>query len=183
MNDIFELIMGNMFIVIIIIGALIKLFSNSKAKENERTNNEQQSNEDHEESQSVFQQVKAEMEQQKKAQTLENERRSKEVAAEKMKQVTQSVGSVSVEKHRQAQVDRLKQGYQTASKAVDSEHSSGLSSLEPLRQETTGNDEISLKLNKRLTQKGLIESVVMAEVLGSPRALKPYRSVTSNRHR
>ncbi|WP_226036942.1 hypothetical protein [Aquibacillus saliphilus] len=39
----------------------------------------------------------------------------------------------------------------------------------------------NISIKRNLTKKGLAESVVMAEVLGSPKSLKPYRSVINNR--
>lgn len=39
------------------------------------------------------------------------------------------------------------------------------------------NNKAGLSVNDYLTRKGIAESVIMAEVLGSPRAKKPYRSV------
>lgn len=182
MDQFFNLIMNNMFIVIIVIAGLLKLFGGSKAKQNEQANEQQTQNTEQTERKSVFQQVKAEIEQQKQAQTLENERHRKETAAKSVKQHAQTV-SLSVEEQRNAQLNRLKQSYQTASTNEQVERSSKQTSTTVSRSEITDSEKISLKLNKRLTQKGLIESVVMAEVLGSPRALKPYRNVASNRYR
>lgn len=39
----------------------------------------------------------------------------------------------------------------------------------------------NLSIAKNVSKKGLAESVVMAEILGPPRALKPYRNVVHNR--
>ncbi|MEN1969360.1 hypothetical protein WMZ97_14945 [Lentibacillus sp. N15] len=37
------------------------------------------------------------------------------------------------------------------------------------------------QVRKNLNRKGLVDGIVMAEVLGPPRARKPYRSITSQR--
>lgn len=182
MSDIFELIMGNMFVVIIIIGVLIKMFSSSKAKQNER-NNEQQNerqNENPNENKppSVFQQVKSEIEKQKQAQTSENQRRQQQTTTQPEPAVSQAVVD-----QREAQLNRLKKNNQTSSSNADNPHSGMQNRPKVTSQEITDDSIGEIKLSKRLTQKGLIESVVMAEVLGSPRALKPYRSVSSNRYR
>lgn len=181
MNDIIELIMGNMFVVIIIIGVLIKLFSGSKAKQNESTNEEQNENANQNKPQSIFQQVKSEIEQQKQAQTLENERRHKETVARSTNQSSQP--SQSVEQQREAQLNRLKKNHQATSIKADNSQSRMRNQPNIANQEISDNQIGPIKLSKKLTQKGLIESVIMAEVLGSPRALNPYRSVTSNRHK
>ncbi|MRH43084.1 hypothetical protein GH741_10345 [Aquibacillus halophilus] len=49
-------------------------------------------------------------------------------------------------------------------------------------KKTTGSGKKKkISLNNHLTKRGLAESVIMAEVLGSPRSLKPYRSVMQNK--
>jgi len=44
-------------------------------------------------------------------------------------------------------------------------------------------DAFKKKFKSNLTRDGLVDSIIMAEVLGSPRATKPYRSVIQQRKR
>lgn len=79
----------------------------------------------------------------------------------------------------------------TSSEAISgSEISMGSNARDPERrvQENTGNTkakspDAAFSVKKNMTKKGLAESVIMAEVLGSPRAVKPYRSIISERKR
>lgn len=43
-------------------------------------------------------------------------------------------------------------------------------------------EQFQRQMKGQLTKDGLIEGIVMAEILGPPRALKPYRSVPMQRH-
>src|SRR5699024_3290182 len=71
--------------------------------------------------------------------------------------------------------ERAKETYQTQyqNKKVDMER-------------TKANEkeiEIGASLQKNLTKQGLAESIVIAEVLGLPQALKPYQNVAAQRKR
>lgn len=100
--------------------------------------------------------------------------------------------SLSIEEQREQQMQRLTAQYATNNYEVDDEHS-GLkdkAKLADIRREmevekvkAPYNKKFKKKFTKSLTKKGLINSVVMAEVLGSPRALKPYQSVPTRRRK
>ncbi|WP_217586744.1 hypothetical protein [Lentibacillus saliphilus] len=48
-------------------------------------------------------------------------------------------------------------------------------------QDNVQQRELKKQLKSHLTGKGIINGIVMSEILGQPRALKPYRSVTKQR--
>lgn len=86
------------------------------------------------------------------------------------------------------QVDQLKNETKKAPSAISgSEISMGRTPKNAERrvQENTGEKtkEPVISVKKNITRKGLAESVIMAEILGSPRSVKPYRSVISERKR
>ncbi|MDY0405533.1 hypothetical protein P5G51_009095 [Virgibacillus sp. 179-BFC.A HS] len=43
------------------------------------------------------------------------------------------------------------------------------------------NQNLKKQMKKRITGNGLVGGIIMSEVLGSPRAMKPYRSVVARR--
>lgn len=43
--------------------------------------------------------------------------------------------------------------------------------------------EVKRQMKKRITKNGLAESIIMAEILGPPRARKPYKSIITERYR
>ncbi|WP_077621465.1 hypothetical protein [Sediminibacillus massiliensis] len=47
----------------------------------------------------------------------------------------------------------------------------------------SGSKKPKLKVRKNLSKKGLAESIVMAEVLGPPRAVKPYQDVIQQKRK
>lgn len=58
--------------------------------------------------------------------------------------------------------------------------------VQPLRshndQTSLRNERFQRQMKEKLTKDGLIEGIVMAEILGPPRALKPYQPVPIKRH-
>lgn len=103
-----------------------------------------------------------------------------------------SIDSLSIEEQREQQMQQLTAQYSMNDHKDEEEHS-GLqdkAKLADLRREmdvqkikAPYNKKFKKEFTKSLTKKGLVNSVIMAEVLGSPRALKPYQSVPSRRNK
>jgi hypothetical protein len=55
--------------------------------------------------------------------------------------------------------------------------------VEEPKKDTYKKTEMTNQVKKNLTRKGLVDGIIMAEVLGRPRAHKPYRSLISERKR
>lgn len=186
MSGFFDFIFGNLFFVIIAIGALLRIFGSSKKKEDERNTDQPMDQTNTEKPKSVFEQMKHEIEKH----TQQAEQQSK--PAPVRQQTTHSSShrskthsSLSMEEQRSKQMEELRR--RVSRSTVDEEDSH--SGLTKRRNEKSTQRSVSLSKNasvdlkKKLTREGLVESVVMAEVLGPPRALKPYRNVASNRYR
>src|SRR5699024_11147944 len=98
----------------------------------------------------------------------------------------------SIEEQRAEQYEELRRRMQTpqTNQQDRSKDSSNLSAenkvkdVDSMEQKTTPKDlEVAYHLQRNLTREGLAESIVMAEVLGPPRALNPYRNVAAKRRK
>jgi len=91
----------------------------------------------------------------------------------------------TIEQQRQEQFDRLRSQFQSASQPdtedIDEHHSSHLAKSMELQRESVKPTKVNVNLERKITPKGLIESVIMAEVLGPPRALNPYQNRLTKR--
>ncbi len=171
MESFFDFIFGNIFIVIIIVGAIINFLSKGKQEEKKQ-------NSAPDRPQPTVPDLKESKPYEKARETLHEARKKIERKAE--------IPTRSIEEHVQEQYDRLRNQYQSSREIeTDSLHSTSL----PLRQENQmevqrteeEHPSVQVNLDKKLTSKGLIESVIMAEVLGSPRALNPYQNIITKR--
>ncbi|WP_042223420.1 hypothetical protein [Oceanobacillus manasiensis] len=99
-----------------------------------------------------------------------------------------TVDTSSIDDQHQSQLDQLADRYATAKRSAEniSNHQHRTS---PLKEER-GNKEEQLsssqkkfkkQINRNLTKQGLANGIIMAEILGPPRAKKPYRNVISER--
>lgn len=165
MDQLIELIFDNLFFVVIIIGAIFSMF---KGKENK---------EEQQERQQVPQQIKT-----TPSVPKSNQPRHVKTHAERKKAELQ----LSVEEQRAEQMKQLAMN-------VGSQHTS----ISTISQVKPGDGRRSLEINdltsnynhekfkgnfkESLTKEGLVNSIVMAEVLGVPRARNPYQSVTAKR--
>lgn len=170
MEGFIDFIASNFVLLFIIITGLISLFKN---KSTQRTENNEPSN--------IPEPTT------KKAQTNQQEK-----IDERMQETIQTL---STEEAREQQLERLKDKVSVDRQKLSDEYvtkmSDGLSKPFPVKEYVSpiGNKEIvsdsdslfKKELKENLNQKGLMESIVMAEVLGPPRALKPYRSRLSDR--
>lgn len=102
------------------------------------------------------------------------------------------IQQTSYEAQRQEQFDRLKQDVRSEaenySKEVQKyEHKTKISDASgKLSAQKSNNHDKKTKVSpinieKKLTSRGLIDSVIMSEVLGPPRAVKPFKNVAAQR--
>lgn len=95
----------------------------------------------------------------------------------------------SIEEQQQEQRDRLADRMNTATQqAIDERKHDAI--LNENDNDNQSDKELSVeqkrfkrRIKNNLNQKGLVNSVIMAEVLGSPRAKKPYQSIVQQRRK
>lgn len=163
MESFFEFIFGNIVLVVIIIGALINFLNKGK---------EDDAEEEAPKKPVPPPQVKRESVPPPRAERSVQEGYPQETLADYQEQ-------------QQAQYERLKAQYHAASLEKDTPKEV----QERLKKQANPilnneiNDGIHIGLEQKLTPKGLMESVIMAEVLGPPRAVNPYENIIMKRKR
>lgn len=165
METFFDFIFDNLFIVILIVSGLIGLFNKSKQEQEEEKRPAQRPK-------------TPEMPKRQPEQPMNRRTTQTDTGKQTVKQSYQ-LSENSYEQARQQQYEELKSRYQAA---VDNEKISDISSRINSKKETEDNIQVDMDLKKKITQKGLMESVVMAEVLGPPRARKPYHNILNRRY-
>lgn len=169
-DELFKAILGNPFLLIIVIGGIVSLLKGKSGDKEKESQPAQRSPKPAPVAQPFDRQVQRNYNQTKD----ENKQ--------------EPIHTLSMEDQREKQIERLAGHIQTTS---EPEHS-GLKNrpkvadarrLEEIKQLASSYDQKKFKKDFKtsLTSKGLINSVVMAEVLGSPRSRKPYQSVIKNR--
>lgn len=173
MDSFFNLIFENFFIVIIIVVAIFNFLSKAK-KDSEPQ--EQQSEPTREKPKRSIQDLIEEKAEQVKD-SYQQTRESVEDNAQKGKNL--------FEEQRQKQYEQLRNQIQATQPKDDQKKEAFSKRNVPEKNliEGTESDGISIdgNIKKKLTKQGLAESIVMAEVLGPPRALNPYQNVAIKR--
>jgi|SRR5699024_5944324 len=190
MDSFFDFIFGNFFIVIIIVVGLINLFSKGK-QANDQTRERQERNTNTERRPVSS----AEREQPKSLsevleQKVEQAKETFQQASNTYKDASDQLPK-SIEEQRAEQYEELRRRMQTpqTNQQDRSKDSSNLSAenkvkdVDSMEQTTPKDLEVAYHLQRNLTREGLAESIVMAEVLGPPRALNPYRNVAAKRRK
>lgn len=172
MESFFDFIAEYFFLVIIIVGVIINFLSKGRREENKQ------------------EQVPKENQRRRPTMTdmKETYEQAKEMIFDTKQEIEDSTQTVekSIEQQRQEQYDRLRNRYKPTTLTDSKDHNEGIQSgfeSRPLNVERRETEAINVNLDKKLTSKGLIESVIMAEVLGPPRALSPYQNIVSKRKR
>ena len=106
---------------------------------------------------------------------------------------TSTPTNVYVEEQQKQQVERLKKQLNAGTNDLTDSLSGQDLSIGPAIQDAIKHHSLHDKNEKKerfkkdvktsLNYKGLVNGIIMSEVLGSPRARKPYRSVTAERRR
>lgn len=173
MDSIIDFIFSNFLILFIVVGGLVKLISgNSKNSESDTK---------------TTQPVQSRRQSQERAGNRENRPNSTSKQSS-----SENTTSVSIEEQQQKQLERLAgkaatstvQNYDSLKEQSydsDNRHTISKSSQNNKKEFTKNKIAVKRQLNKKISRNGLIDSVIMAEVLGAPRARKPYKSVITER--
>lgn len=165
MEGFIEILLANPFFILIIIGILMSLFRDKPTVE------------EAEDSQTP-RPVSTSQNRTNQSTPLEEER-------EKPAPITAE--DQSIEERRAAQMDRLRDQLS----AYENEDVDELE-RKPMKDATQANmhvqrerqfKKLKRQMKKNVTKKGLLNGIIMAEVLGPPRAIKPYRSVIQERQK
>lgn len=192
----FDFIFDNLFIVAIVLIGLFNLFSGSvkkKVSEQERKSQQRE-----------VSRAPVEREHPSQRPSEAKPLGRFETVAERLEQKAEELGrkverkiddfsqqqkpAKSADEQRQEQMDRLKKEIQQRHTQIESRQikktNSSPTNESAHASETIDASEVDeLRLNQKLTTSGLIDSVVMAEVLGPPRAMQPYRNIAAKRQR
>lgn len=173
MGDLIDLLLGNPFLILIILGGIYSILKGSKQPESEDENKEP-----------------AQASKRTTDPFGREEARKKQVEAyQQSKMETEKshpIGQISFEDQREEQMLRLSKELGSSN-----EHSGlkGRPKVADERREREVKELVSSYEHERfkkefkqgLTPRGMINSIVMAEVLGQPRARNPYESVVAKR--
>jgi len=188
LNSLFDFIFSNPIFVIIIIGVLAKLFKsaspptkNTDNKENKRpsvrTVLQETFNED------AIEKAKQAVEDTIKSVTNDPKQTVKDTVTNVEQQRQRYINTF--EETHQEQLERFKKQYQPAQRdeGIEEHFTQFNHSANDLLVNTNSHQLNGGEINLKLTQKKLIESVIMAEVLGPPRAMNRYKNVAQRRKR
>lgn len=171
MEELINLVLDNPFFIIIIIGAIYSLLKGKSKQEEQPEEQERQQG------------------QQRQQRTPEI---PKPITAKQSnynrptdRQRQEAISSISIEEHRAQQMKQFATSVSTNEhsmmtnrpKVADARRNAEIQNL------SSSYNQVKFKkqFKKSLTNEGLINSVVMAEVLGLPRARNPYQSVIAKR--
>ncbi|MGJ9457006.1 hypothetical protein [Oceanobacillus sp. CF4.6] len=164
-------IFDNLFIVIIIISGLIGFFRNNNTEEKKKETKKP---------------VPPKSGRIPNAPPVRREqpRAERNVYKERTKEPT--VSTASIEEQQKVQMERLASKYGAISDTIEdltAQSSKGSNLNEPTKESTVMKERMRKQVEGNLGAQGLINGVIMSEVLGAPRAKKPYKTVLQDRIR
>ncbi|MGM8213520.1 hypothetical protein ACLIBH_12155 [Virgibacillus sp. W0430] len=170
MEGFIDLITSNFILLFIIISGLISLFKN---KSNQQQENKEPSNvpKTYPKEVETKQYKKVEERVQDTIQSLSTE----EQREKQLERLKDQVRGMSRRESDQMTTSRNDQAFQST--AVTHKNNQLLTNKDKEADQTS----LQKQITGRLNQKGLVESIIMAEVLGPPRSVNPYRPRISNR--
>lgn len=163
MDELFEAILSNPFLLILIIGGLISFFRGSSGKSDQES--QQPSGRPTQRSQTYSQ---SESNKSTRSEMSDTEHST-------------NMSALSVEEQRDEQLERLKKQLNTNEHQVSPHPSKNKTKVVHSHESSYKYHEFKKDMKRNLTKQGLIDSIVMAEILGPPRARKPYRSIIDER--
>lgn len=174
MDQIIDLIFENPFFLVLIIGALLSLFGDKKkGKQEEREQGQQQTS-----SRRRMPEPEG-----KPLGRMETTPERQPNLVQKKKEMS---SQLSIEEHRANQMaEYLKRSSTNETSTDRDELSEDQVNKEQKRIQKLATsykqNEFKKEFKKSLTKEGLVNSVIMSEVLGSPRSRNPYQSVITKR--
>ncbi|RKQ37827.1 hypothetical protein [Oceanobacillus halophilus] len=165
MEGFLEAIFSNFFIILIIISGIIGFFRNNSGEE----------------------QKKKQTMHPKPTQTPSGPSSRQPRRPEPMKK-EEPKPSISIENQQQDQMERLAGRFNmTTKQSMDAISQNRIGNEDTLLESKSKNNlskekaELKKEIGSNLTGKGLVQGIIMSEVLGAPRGRKPYRSVIRER--
>ncbi|GAB3050829.1 hypothetical protein [Virgibacillus ainsalahensis] len=171
MQGLFEFIANNFFLVIIIIAGILGFFRNNAAQQQEQNRKAQPpGNRNNVPRPTPYP-------------SGGNESQQESRTAEQPSQ--RSISTTSVEEQQNEQMDRLARKLRTDSKQemekLPHDAIRENTSLERSKDLSKNQEEVKSQIKDNLDRKGLVNGIIMSEVLGPPRAKKPYQSVLAKK--
>ncbi|WP_163970038.1 hypothetical protein [Oceanobacillus halotolerans] len=179
MQGLLEAIFSNFFIIIVIIAGLLGFLRDNAAKGNKK------------QEQRPRQQRPSPTRQPRPSRTPSGPTQAKKVDSSPVDSSRQ-IQSTSIEQQREDQMKRLADQIQTEGKQDLDEKVQNeaiqdiMQTNEDKRQKQQLTEEqfqLKQQIKHNLTKKGLVNGIVMAEVLGPPRSRKPYQSIIHERNK
>ncbi|MFC4558855.1 hypothetical protein ACFO3D_11625 [Virgibacillus kekensis] len=100
---------------------------------------------------------------------------------------TETSDTVTISKRQQEQRERLAERVNTATQVEmdNRKHDSSIGEVTKRSHTDLSKEQKQFKsqVKRNLSRKGLVNGIVMSEILGPPRAVKPYRSVIEQRRK
>ena len=177
-----DFIFDNFFIVLIIAFGIINLFSRGgKSKTQEQRRQQEQPGKP---ASSRMERAERESQEEPKGSVLGRMAQSMESAFEEISgQFEQEKPQETIADQQRKQYEQLKKEVQNEYAEYTDEESHKTLKKKSVKKQHKGHSEKveNADLEHLMTRKGLMQGVIMSEVLGPPRALKPYRSITEQR--
>ncbi|MBR3121372.1 hypothetical protein [Oceanobacillus profundus] len=168
-------IFDNLFIIIIIISGIIGFFNNSNEKQKQQ------------------EKEKKKAPPQRPGRTVSEgtrtpERKPQPVAEQRVYREERSrdtVSTASIAEQQKQQMEKLASKYSTISNSkiedLKSQADSGSILLEPEKETSKKQERLKKQVVGNLGAKGLVNGIIMSEILGPPRAKKSYKNVLDDR--
>jgi membrane-associated HD superfamily phosphohydrolase len=173
MEALLELIFGNFFIVLLIIVGILGFLRDNAAKQKE------------EERKRRSRPTKPVPQASRNPQSSRDD--SRNTVRDTLEKARETISSVSVEEQQKEQMEKLADRFNTRANEklgeIQDDISKGKSVLQEVSKADLSKEQEQIKrgVSQSLRGKGLINGIIMAEVLGPARARKPYRSVVADR--
>ncbi|CEI84180.1 hypothetical protein BN997_04123 [Oceanobacillus oncorhynchi] len=178
MDWIFE----NLFLIIIIISGIVAFLGDSKKKQEEQK--KEQSRPPNKQAPSRQRQQRSPQEMRTRQQT---QRKREQPRAERQvyrEGARPDISAGGIEEQQRKQMERMTNRYQTSSQEDVEDAKQNFKDLIVDRKDeadSPGKNEMKKRVSGNLDGKGLVNGIIMAEVLGPPRAKQPYRSIVQRR--
>jgi signal recognition particle GTPase len=171
MEALLELIFGNFFIVLLVIVGILGFLRDSAQKQKEEYRNKRS------------RPTRPAPQTSRGPISSRDETRTRTTVKDTLEKARESISSSSVEEQQKEQMEKLADRFNTRANEALDEVQEGVSTARSIFQEAAKVDlskeqeQIKQGVSQSLRGKGLINGIIMSEVLGPPRARKPSRSV------